>query len=440
MVNDAAEGLGLRQKLLMRVHKPGDVFFPGQEGGFREPELIAAAREIQALPNVEITGVTTFPVLSYEFGADKEQSFNPNMGTIMAAAQRLRDEPGVEITMINAPGNTSTATLAMLAEGGATCVEPGHGLLRHLLPQINEPGHPEIPTYVFVSEVSHHHEGQAYGIAGGALWADMGGFMNKDWKHGGLVGTSRKRRSANRMDYRHLDQIIDYHIPLIPGDRASDRRHRRFPDLHPGAHDPRLCRAGQRDLNRQTRASAASSTHPPPCSTATTTPSTPAKSCASSTSSSKNIQGNRRLSDDRLVYRTAPEPQNGACPSVAGAHGPRPGLVAKAPRVNDQDCPEIGRMPCAPTTVGEFRRCGGIPWRMARGHRARGAALLVRRDQIRSGLAMPSLVRATRRRFDPARVATSSRCLGRHPAGNLRFVSRAERRRTRSRFRRDRGR
>jgi predicted amino acid racemase len=221
MVNDVAEGLGLRQKLLMRVHKPGDVFFPGQEGGFLEHELIDAARQIQAMPNVEITGVTTFPVMSYEFGADKEQSFNPNMGTIVAAARRLRDEAGVDVTMINAPGNTSTTTLAMLAEGGATCVEPGHGLLGTSIPQINEPGHPEIPTYVFVTEVSHHHDGQAYGIAGGGLWADMGGFMNPDWKLGGLVGTTGQSALGNRMDYRHLDQIIDYHIPLIPGDRAK---------------------------------------------------------------------------------------------------------------------------------------------------------------------------------------------------------------------------
>lgn len=221
MVSDAAASLGKQQKLLMRIHKSGDVFFPGQEGGFLESAMIDAARQIQALPNVEITGVTTFPVMSYEFGADKEQSFNPNMGTITAAAQRLRDEAGIEITMINAPGNTSTTTLAMLAEGGATSVEPGHGLLGTTLPQINESGHPEIPTYVFVSEITHHHAGQAYGIAGGGLWADMGGFMNPSWKLGGLVGRTGEAARANRMDYRHLDQIIDYHIPLTPGERAK---------------------------------------------------------------------------------------------------------------------------------------------------------------------------------------------------------------------------
>ena len=96
-------------------------------------EMIAAAREIQALPGVEITGVTTFPVLSYEFGG-RTREVRASIRTwarSWQAAHRLRDELGVKITMINAPGNTSTNSLALLAEGGATCVEPGHGLLGH---------------------------------------------------------------------------------------------------------------------------------------------------------------------------------------------------------------------------------------------------------------------------------------------------------------------
>ena len=49
----------------------------------------------------------------------------------------------------------------------------------------------------------------------------MGGFLNKEWKLGGLVGSEPKAAIANRMDYQHLDQIIDYHIPLTPGERAK---------------------------------------------------------------------------------------------------------------------------------------------------------------------------------------------------------------------------
>lgn len=220
-ISDAAEATKRRQDLLLQVYRPGDVFFPGQEGGFRAEELLQSAREIQTLPNVKIVGVTSFPVLSYDFTGTQEVAFNPNMRTVVESAELLKNELGIDITQINAPGNTSLSTLAMLREGGATHVEPGHGLTGTTPPQIVEPDHTEIPAYVFVTEVSHHYEGKAYGIAGGALWALMGGFLDAKWRVGGLVGTDPKAAIENRLDYEHLDQIIDYHMPLVPGDKAK---------------------------------------------------------------------------------------------------------------------------------------------------------------------------------------------------------------------------
>jgi len=220
-ISAAAGEMKRNQDLLMQIYAPEDIYFPGQEGGFRTTEFIDAAREIQALPNVTIAGVTSFPVLNYDFTGTREVAFNPNMQTITQAAARLRDELGIDITQINAPGNTSCATLAMLREGGATHVEPGHGLFGTTPPQIVEPDHVEIPAYVFVTEVSHHYEGKAYGIANGGLWAMQGKFLDPDWRVGAMVGSDPDSAMANRMDYEHLDQIIDYHIPLHPGHRAK---------------------------------------------------------------------------------------------------------------------------------------------------------------------------------------------------------------------------
>lgn len=220
-VSDVAAGMGVSQDLLLRVHKPGDVFFPGQEGGFLDDDLIGAAHEIQGMPGVAIVGVTTFPCLTYDFSGRREVSFNPNMRTITAAAERLRCELGIGITQINAPGNTSTATMAMLREGGATHVEPGHGILGTTPAQIVEANHPEIPAYVFVTEISHRHDGRGYGIAGGGLWTMMGKFLDPDWSVGAFVGSDPATVLGNRLDYEHIDQIIDYHIPLTPGDRCQ---------------------------------------------------------------------------------------------------------------------------------------------------------------------------------------------------------------------------
>jgi predicted amino acid racemase len=80
----------------------------------------------------------------------------------------MRDE-GLAVE-VNAPGTTSSAMLAMLAELGATQVEPGHGFTG------TTPWHAvedlvEMPAVAYVSEVSHLHGGYAY-CFGGGLYVD----------------------------------------------------------------------------------------------------------------------------------------------------------------------------------------------------------------------------------------------------------------------------
>jgi predicted amino acid racemase len=219
-ISDAAGSVGIVQDVLLRVYRPDDVFFPGQEGGFRDAELIVAAREIQRLPNVRIVGVTSFPCLYYNFADSREPvRFNPNMETIIDAARLLEQELDIEITVIDAPGNTSVRTFPMLKAAGATHVEPGHGLHGTTPSQIAEPDHPEVPTYVYVSEISHHYEGRAYAFGGG-LWTMMGHFLDPTWPIGVLVGATPDTTHDNRVDYEHIDQIIDYHVSLRPGERC----------------------------------------------------------------------------------------------------------------------------------------------------------------------------------------------------------------------------
>jgi len=220
-VSDAARDLGRPQDLLLQIYAPEDVYFPGQEGGFRTTEALAAARAIAALPDVTVAGVTSFPVIEYDYSGEREVAFTPNMRTIVQAAEQIRTDLGLPVAAINAPGNTSTATLAMLREGGATHVEPGCGVMGSTPAQMVEPDHVEIPAYTFVTEISHHYEDAAYGIANGALWTMLGGFTPADWPMGAMVGKTPEAALANRMAYRHLDQIIDYHIPLLPRDAAA---------------------------------------------------------------------------------------------------------------------------------------------------------------------------------------------------------------------------
>jgi predicted amino acid racemase len=216
-IDEAAAALGVRQDLLIRVHAPGDVFFSGQEGGIPEEEVVKVARAIGTMRNVCLVGVTSFPCVRYNpLPGGPPVELNPNLYTVMRAVAALR-ELGVEIKQINAPGNTSSLTMSMLAEHGATHVEPGHGLLGTTPNHAYLEGLPERPTYTFISEISHYVGDRAYAFGGG-LFTDLRrpGFPAK-----ALVGATWGEARDNRVQFfQDVEQIIDYHAILYPADRC----------------------------------------------------------------------------------------------------------------------------------------------------------------------------------------------------------------------------
>ncbi len=225
LISEVATALGIEQDLLIRPIGAEDVYFEGQEGGFPEEEVGAAVTEIMKLPNVRIVGVTSFPCVRYNFGEEgrSDPVANPNLETIGRVAELLRSRFGLEITQINAPGNTAVETMRLLAEGGATHVEPGHGLLGTTPNHIIDGTQPELPTYVYVTEVSHHYNGRAYAFGGG-LWSLLGGFLNlPDGRPApvqALVGSNLESLRSTALEYEPQDQIIDYHVALLDGSRV----------------------------------------------------------------------------------------------------------------------------------------------------------------------------------------------------------------------------
>ncbi|HEU4658678.1 MAG TPA: alanine racemase [Capillimicrobium sp.] len=164
----ASRRAGREQALLARMKAPGNRFYPGHEGGFDAAEVVDVARRLDALEGARFAGVTSFPALLFDAETGTVRP-TPNLGTLARAAERLR-AAGVEEVAVNAPGTTSAATFAMLAEHGATHVEPGHGLAGttplHAVEDLVEE-----PAACYVTEVSHHHEGRAY-VFGGGLYID----------------------------------------------------------------------------------------------------------------------------------------------------------------------------------------------------------------------------------------------------------------------------
>ena len=216
-IDDAARDQGVRQDLLIRVYAPGDLFFEGQEGGFSEETVPDVVRKIGELRHVRLVGVTAFPCIRYNANPDDPAAeLTPNFHTILRAAETLRSM-GVDVTQINAPGNTSSVTMPVLAEHGATHVEPGHGLLGTTPNHAFRADLPERPAYTYVSEISHHVGQNAYAYGGG-LFQDI---YQAGYQARALVGATWDAARDNPVEYLHeIKQIIDYHAVLQPGDRC----------------------------------------------------------------------------------------------------------------------------------------------------------------------------------------------------------------------------
>ena len=167
----AAARAGSRsQRLLVRVFADGDEFYPGHEGGVALEDLPAMIDRIAGMDGAKFAGLTTFPALLFDASTGGAR-LTPNVETLARAAEVARRHPTCpERLEVNAPGTTSTEVLAMLAESGATQVEPGHGLTGttplHAVQEL-----PERPAVLYLSEVAHIHQGVPL-CFGGGLYVD----------------------------------------------------------------------------------------------------------------------------------------------------------------------------------------------------------------------------------------------------------------------------
>lgn len=159
---------GRVQPTLARIVAPEDKFYRGHEGGFEATEVAKVARAIDALAGLMFAGVTSFPTQLYDASSRRVKP-TPNLRTLEKAAKAL-NAAGWNDVEINAPGTTSAEILPMLAAAGATQIEPGHGLTGttplHAVEEL-----PETPAVVYLSEVSHLTNAEAF-CFGGGLYID----------------------------------------------------------------------------------------------------------------------------------------------------------------------------------------------------------------------------------------------------------------------------
>lgn len=164
-LSKAAMELGIRQDVILRVIKPTDQVFPGQFGGFLLEKLNEEIKRLTTLPGIRIIGITSFPV--FQLNEEKNgMAFTSNIQTLHHA-KAILEQHNLEVLQVNAPSATSCYTMQLLKESGVTHGEPGHAITGTTPLHAYREDLEEVPSMVYVSEISHMDEEFAYTIAGG---------------------------------------------------------------------------------------------------------------------------------------------------------------------------------------------------------------------------------------------------------------------------------
>lgn len=208
-LSKAAVSLGINQDVILRVIRSTDFLFPGQSGGFLLSDLQDNLERLKKLKGIRIIGITSFPVL--ELNQDKNNyRFTPNMETLKLA-RIIIENCGINVTHINAPGATSCYTIPLLKEQGVTHGEPGHAITGTTPLHAYDSSLEEIPSIVYVSEVSHMDDEYGYTISGG--------FYARSNMKSALFGTTMDQIVSQKTEVTSVSPSnIDYYGKLKKSD------------------------------------------------------------------------------------------------------------------------------------------------------------------------------------------------------------------------------
>jgi predicted amino acid racemase len=207
-LSEAAVKLGITQKIMIRVIDKDDTLYPAQYGGFYLEELFERAKELGDLPNLVLSGITSFPCFLYNENEGDIKETN-NLYTLLKAKTLLEDKLNINIEQVNMPSATCACNVNNIARFGGTHGEPGHGLLGTTpIHAVSE--QPELPSIVYVSEVSHNLEDKSFCYGGG--------HYRRSHMENALVGKNLKSAVKYKVELPELESI-DYHFTL--SDRAE---------------------------------------------------------------------------------------------------------------------------------------------------------------------------------------------------------------------------
>lgn len=210
-ISDVAIKMNITQNIMLRVIDKDDILYPAQYGGFYLNELIENAKKIVAMPNIEIYGITSFPCFLYNSDSNSIEKTN-NMDTLLKAKVMLENELHLKLKEINTPSATCTSTIKKIYSCGGTHGEPGHGLTG-TTPLHAVKDEVEIPSIVYVSEVSHNLDDSCYCYGGG--------YYRRSNTTSALVG--KDILNAKKLEFETPTlESIDYYLGLRGNSKVGD--------------------------------------------------------------------------------------------------------------------------------------------------------------------------------------------------------------------------
>jgi predicted amino acid racemase len=159
-ISEMALKLQVHQGLLLKIIDDPRLELLMVGGGFTEDEAMNAAKQIQNMKNVKVTGTTAYPAFSFNISR-KTYRTSPNFEAMMRLAQRLENELGFKLDQINAAGQNCVENMSLAAQNGATHVEPGQSFIGTLASFALLDNPAELPAIVYVTEISHFFSGHA---------------------------------------------------------------------------------------------------------------------------------------------------------------------------------------------------------------------------------------------------------------------------------------
>ena len=209
-ISQEAEKKGRVQDIILKVIDNEDLIYEGQTGGFKKEGIIESAKKIMEYKGVKIVGVTAFPCLLYDLEKKKVVKTH-NVRTLLDCVKLWEEGLGIELKQINVPSANSVNSFSLIKEIGGTHGEPGHAFTGTIFINAYE-DQPEIPSMIYVSEISHCYEGRAYAYGGG--------YYRRGNIKSAIVGSDLKTGLDNILNVIEMSPTnIDYYGALEIGDK-----------------------------------------------------------------------------------------------------------------------------------------------------------------------------------------------------------------------------